>query len=177
MGKREDPSRPLKTATPQNIQQPIDIATSNTQCASHLSALVFSSFSKRQTSVTVQITHFIHPWFENRDFGGRVTASTREMSRLSGGPMAPSYIDSRSSRKRNFEGVRRANRRLQSCSWRFARENYQIFQHFQPTKVMRKSSIMEPSLIEPISETNSPITGPIRIKPIMAKSFASHWWE
>ena len=39
-----------------------------------------------------------HPWFENRDLG-RVMASTREISRCGGGPMAQPYVDSRGIRK------------------------------------------------------------------------------
>ena len=62
---RGDPSRPLTTATPQTVQQPMDIATSNTQCASYLSALVFPLFQKHQFSMSVQILHFIHLWCED----------------------------------------------------------------------------------------------------------------
>ena len=46
---------------------------------------------------------------------------TREMSRFGGGPMTPTYVDSRSTRKQHFECVRRANRRLQSWSPRLGR--------------------------------------------------------
>ena len=43
---------------------------------------------------------------EDHDFR-RVMASTRDISRLGGGPMAQSYVDPRRSRKQNLEGVLR----------------------------------------------------------------------
>ena len=79
----------------------------------------FSSFSKHRPSMAVQIIHFIHPWSEHRD-SGSVMTSTCEISRFDGGPMAQSYVDSRSTGKQKLGGVRRANRRFQNWSRRLA---------------------------------------------------------
>ena len=70
--------------------------------------------------VAIQILQFIHPWYENRDFG-RVAAASRETSRFGGGPMAQSYNHFRSVRKQNLEYVQRARRRWQNWSRILAR--------------------------------------------------------
>ena len=105
-------------------------------------------------SMEVEMLYFVQDWFEDNDFAGvrrRLTAT--------------SHLESRSIRKDNLNYVRRAHRRLQSCSLRMALHELRIerlwfcelpdgiFQsHHHPTKVTRTTSIMETRLIEPTNQ-------------------------
>ena len=73
------------------------------------------------------ILHFIHPWYDNKDFVN-VMVSTRQILRFGGGPMAQPYIHFWRVRRQNLDNVHKAQRRLQSWGRRVARTELRIEQ-------------------------------------------------
>ena len=100
----------------------------------------------------------------------RVMSSTRGTPRFGDGPMTESNIHVRRVGHQNLEYVRKAHRRVPSwCQKDSTLANYQIHQTavsmpFQSTEVMRTTSSMEPSSIQPTSVTQ---TGSSATKKIM----------
>ena len=119
--------------------------------------------------MALEILHFSNQRHDNQDFA-RVMASTRDISRFGGGPITQSYMHFRSVRKQNLEYLQRCDvKRVQSWAEDWLMQNFELSKDFtfanyqnhqttvkmlhQPTKVTKTTSIMEPSLIEPISVT------------------------
>ena len=151
---RRDPSRQIKTKTPKPHSKSVHIATLHAPYASHLPAFSFSSFSKHHTSMAVQILQFIRPWYVNRDLGLEI---------FSGGPMAqwthPLLECQKAKPRRRLKGESKIAKlepnagscETSDCIKASSFENYQMHQqvfqsHSQPTKEMRTSLIMGPSL-------------------------------
>ena len=118
--------------------------------------------------MAVQILQFTHPRFAIRDFG-IVIASTREISRFGGGPLAHSFGYFSIIRRQSLRYAGKARRKLQRWSRRLTHaelrtEHRHAFVNDQihreavllphpPTTVMRTTSSTEPSLIKLISTT------------------------
>ena len=122
----------------------------------------FPSFSKHQFSMAVQILDF-HRWFENRDVGGvwhpRARSRDSAEDRRPRNTPTPGVRESKTSKE---YGGRIEECKVGAGDWlvqtfemnqNSASVSYQrvIQNHLRQTKVMRKSSIMDSSLIELIS--------------------------
>ena len=117
-----------------------------------------------QASMTVQIFQFIHLWYENLEFG-RVMAATLETSRFEVrrkpiGSIIRSIHEREKAkpriRARNASKLAQLEPKIGSCRTSKSTKTLllrtqAILMPHQPTKVMRTTFIMEPSLIEPIS--------------------------
>ena len=70
-----------------------------------------------------QILHFIHPWYENKDFVS-VMVSTREISRFGGGPMAQPEGKTSTTCTKHNEDCKVGGRRLARTELRIEQRLY-----------------------------------------------------
>ena len=99
---RDKLSRHLKLKTSQILQDSSVGVTPNIPHSSPTSASFFSCPQSTERQWHSR-SSFLHPWYEDQEDFARVMASTREISRFGGGPMAQSHAQVRHTKKQNID--------------------------------------------------------------------------